>query len=97
MPFRDGKGSKVALKGIAREQRVAVREHRGSIGKHRRSIKGVGGSIGKALERSKREEVLAPRKPDLAALYSAITIPIIYPTILPGSACCYLYILILIN
>ena len=63
-------------KGASREHKGASREHRGS-------------TVG-ALGRSKKGEVLAPRKPNLAALYSAIATPAIYVAVLPSAACCCL-------
>jgi len=40
LPFRDGKGSRAALEGAAREQGGALREHRGSKGEHYGAMQG---------------------------------------------------------
>ena len=94
MPFSIRKGSKAALEG-------APREHRREQGRARESTReawaSIGGSPrehwGAATEQEgaqQKERFWLLGKPNLAALYSAIAAPIIYPVMLPGLACCCL-------
>ena len=77
-------GFAITLPGREREQ-----------GRFRGSSEGAWGRSEGALERSKRAKGGAAREkrfwllrePDLAAFYSATAAPVIYPAVLPGSAC----------
>lgn len=73
--------SRAALERAAREQGA----QQGS-GEHRGSTEAQQASRGGAV----RERFWLLREPNLAAPYSATAAFIIYPTVLPGSACCCL-------
>jgi len=60
LPCRDGKGSRAALGGAAREHKGAAREQRGSSEGARRSMGEHRGSTGGARRLSKGAMALAP-------------------------------------
>lgn len=69
---------------------IAVPGRESEQDRFRESSEGAEGSTRRALGRSKRREILAPRKLNLAALYSAIVSPVLYPVVLSDSAYCCL-------